>query len=116
MKNAILSNNSAGPMEIDVEAVAKSFQDTRKHKRYNRIVADSFITFTNFGSNPTFRLVNVKNGQIETKIQISEKDARTIIEKLSLTIDESSASPFGNATTWRTAKGCETVRELLLSA
>lgn len=92
--------------KIDINSIIKGFQDTRKHKRYNRIVADSFIS----KYNDEYTLVNMKNSKIVLRVSISKYEAKSIIKSLGLVYESSS---FNNAGTYRTKIGWSVVRDLL---
>jgi len=109
MRHGILTCSAAGIFEIDLDIVSKNFQDTRLHKSFKKIVADSFITESVGKCGKTYILVNVKNSIIQTKAKISEAQAQELIQRLSLV----SERVFNLGKTWRTVKGTNLVADLL---
>lgn len=106
MRSGVIKERDTGACDIDIDIISKAFQNTRKHKRLKRIVADSFIV----KAGDTFWLTNVKNSKIDLKVNIDEADADRLISKLCLV---GKKEGFGNDDkTYRTKAGWDIIEEL----
>ena len=94
-------------MSIDIQILMDNFEDARLYKNGKKICRDSFISEYRC----EFTLVNVKNGSISTRVNLTQSEAARIICHLDL--EGHGDRLVRGLTTYRTEAGWQVVNKLL---